>query len=76
MNQTLLLESIGQITVGVREVRLQLNSSSIGINGQVDKPLLIVDTGEVAVDNSMVGGEVQCSQIGSDSPEREKIINK
>ena len=55
VNQTLLFESIGQITVGVREVRLQLNSSSIGINGEVDKPLLIVDTGEVTVDNSMVG---------------------
>ena len=74
MNQTLLLESIGQITVGVREVRLELNSSSIGINGEVDKPLLIVDTGEVTVDDGMVRREVQSSQIGSNSPENEKNI--
>ena len=55
VNQSLLLESIGQITVGVREVRLQLNSSSIGINGEVDKPLLIVDAGKVTVDDSVIG---------------------
>ena len=55
VNQTLLLEGIGQITVGVREVGLELDSSSIGINGQVDEPLLIVDTGEVTMDDGMVG---------------------
>ena len=55
MNQPLLLESIGQVAVGVREVGLQLNSSSIGIDGQVDEPLLIVDTGEVTMDDGMVG---------------------
>ena len=55
VNQSLLLESIGQVTVGVWEVGLQLNSSSIGIDGQVDEPLLIVDTGEVTMDDGMVG---------------------
>ena len=55
MNQPLLLESIGQVAVSVREVWLQLNSSSIGIDGQVDEPLLIVDTGEVTMDDGMVG---------------------
>ena len=55
MNQPLLLESIGQVAVSVREVWLQLNSSSIGVDGQVDEPLLIVDTGEVTMDDGMVG---------------------
>ena len=71
VNQTLLLEGIGQITVGVREVGLELDSSSIGINGQVDEPLLIVDTGKVTVHDGMVRGEVQSSQVGGHSPEKE-----
>lgn len=63
----LFLKSVGKITVSVGEVRLQLNSTSIGVNGQIDQTLLIVHAGQVAVDDSMVGAQTEGSQITSNS---------
>ena len=54
LHQPLLLEGVGQVAVGIREVRLQLDGSSVGINGEVDETLLIVNTGEIAMDDGMI----------------------
>lgn len=69
----LFLKSIGKIAVSIREVRLQLNSTPIGINGQIYQTLLIVDAGQVAVDYSMVGAQTEGSQITSNSSVRMNI---
>lgn len=50
----LFLKSIGEITVSIREMRLQLNCTSIRINGQIYQTLLVVNAGQVAVDYSVV----------------------
>ena len=39
-------------------------------------PLLIVDTRKVAVNNSMVGAEIQCSQVCSNRPGAQRTICK
>jgi len=36
----------------------------------MNSPLFIVDTGQVAVDDRMVGAQIQCSQVGRYSPVR------
>lgn len=63
----LLLQCIGQIAVSIREVRLQLNGTTVSVNGKVNKTLLIVDAGQVTMDHSMVGAQAEGSQITSDS---------
>lgn len=55
------LERVCQIAVGIREVWLQFNGATIGVNSQVNEALLIVDTGQVPVDNCMVWAEAQSS---------------
>lgn len=37
LDESFLLESIGQIAVGIWEIRLELNGSSVRINGQVNQ---------------------------------------
>lgn len=64
------LKSIGKIAVSIREVRLQLNSTSIGVNGQIYQSLLVVHTGQVPMDYSMVGAQTEGSQITSNSSVR------
>lgn len=67
------LKSIGKIAVSVREVRLQLNSASIGVDGQIDQTLLVVHAGQVAVDYGVIGAQTEGSQITSNSPVRKNI---
>lgn len=62
-----LLKGICQIAVGIREVRLQFNSAAVGVNSQVNEALLVVDTGQVSMDNCMVGTKTQGSQVSSHS---------
>ena len=69
LHQPLLLEGVGQVTVGIREVGLQLNGSPVCVHRQVNESLLVVDTGQVTMDNGMVGRQVQSSQIRSNSSE-------
>ena len=69
----LLLQGIGQVTVGVREVGLQFNGAPVGVNGQIDKALLIVDAGQVSVDHSMVGAQTQGPQVAGDRSENGQI---
>lgn len=61
----LLLEGVGQVTVGVREVGLQLDGAAVRVNGQVDKTLLVVDARQVAVDDGMVGAQAEGTQVAS-----------
>lgn len=62
-----LLQRICQIAVGVGEVWLQFNSPTIGVNGKINEALLIVDTGQVSMDNGMVRTEAQGSKVSSHS---------
>lgn len=62
-----LLQCICQIAVGVGEVWLQFNSPTIGVNGKINEALLIVDTGQVSMDNGMVRAEAQGSKVSSHS---------
>lgn len=55
------LQCICQIAVGIREVGLQFNSTTIGVNSQVSEALLIVDTGQVSMDHCMVWAKAQGS---------------
>eukprot|EP00091_Calanus_sinicus_P025460 TRINITY_DN9730_c0_g1_i2.p2 TRINITY_DN9730_c0_g1~~TRINITY_DN9730_c0_g1_i2.p2 ORF type:complete len:112 (+),score=8.27 TRINITY_DN9730_c0_g1_i2:176-511(+) len=63
--QALLLKGISQVAVGIGEVGLQLNGPPISVHGQVDEPLLIIHAGQVSMHHSMVGGQIQCSQVCS-----------
>lgn len=56
-----LLQGICQIAVGIGEVGLQFNSTAVGVNSQVNEALLVVDTGQVSMDNRMVGAKTQGS---------------
>lgn len=56
-----LLQGICQIAVGIGEVGLQFNSTTVGVNSQVNEALLIVDTRQVSMDNCMVWAETQGS---------------
>jgi len=47
-------------------VGLQFNGPPVGVDGQIDKALLIVDAGQVSVDNGMVGAKAQRPQVASD----------
>ena len=58
-HHALLLERVGEVAVGVGEVGLQLDGAPVGVNGQVDKALLVVDAGQVAVHHRMVLAQVQ-----------------
>lgn len=69
----LFFKSIGKIAVSIREVRLQLNSTSIGVNGQIDQTLLVVHASQVAVDYGVVGAQTEGSQITSNSSERNNV---
>ena len=60
---SLLLEGIGEVAVCIGKVGLELNGSSVGINGQFSQPLLVVHAGQIAVDNGMVRTDTQCPQI-------------
>lgn len=71
-----LLQGICQIAVGVWEVWLQFNSTTVSVNSQVNETLLIVDTGQVSMDNCMVGAKTQGSQVSSHSPENIRSRNK
>lgn len=64
-----LLQGICQITISIREVGLQFNSAAVGINSQINKALLVVDTSQVSMDNRMVGAQTQGSQVSSHSSE-------
>ena len=55
------LQCICQIAIGIREVGLQLNSTTIRVNSQINETLLIVDAGQVAMDNCMVWAKAQGS---------------
>lgn len=57
-------------------MRLQLNSTTVGVDGEVDEALLIVDTGQVSMDNCMVGAKTQGSQVSSHSSETTQIMLK
>lgn len=62
-----LLQGIGQVAVGVREVGLELNGPPVGVYGQVYQALLIVHTGKVAVHNCVIWAQTQGSQISCHS---------
>lgn len=47
-------ECIGQITVCVWEIRLQFNGTSICIDGQINKSLLIVNTCQITMYNRII----------------------
>lgn len=51
----LLLQGICQIAVGIREVGLQFNSTTVSVNSQVNEALFIIDTSQVSMNNGMVG---------------------
>ena len=53
-------------------MRLQLNGTSVGVDGKVNQTLLIVDARQVAMDHSMIGAQAEGSQITSHS----SVINK
>lgn len=57
----LFLQCICQIAVGIWEVGLQFNSTTICVNCQVNEALFIVDTGQVSMDNCMVWAKAQGS---------------
>lgn len=50
-----LLQCVCQITVGIWEVGLQFNGPPVGVDGQVDESLFIVNAGQVPVNHCMVG---------------------
>lgn len=56
-----LLEGICQIAVGIREVGLQFNSPTVGVDSQVNEALLIVDTSQVSMNDCMVWAQTQGS---------------
>lgn len=64
-----LLQCVCQIAVGIGEVGLQLNGPPVGVDGQVDESLFVVDAGQVSVNHCMVGAQTQSSQVSSDSSE-------
>lgn len=53
----LLLQSVGQVAVGIWEVWLELDGPAVRVNGQVNETLLIVHTCQVAMDHRMVGAK-------------------
>ena len=73
-HQPLLLEGVGQVTIGVGEVGLKLDGPPVGVNSEVNETLLIVDTGQVAMDNRMVRGQVKRSQVCCYCPEKKNFI--
>lgn len=46
---------------------LQFNSTAVGVNSQVNEALLIVDTGQISMDNSVIGAQTQGSEVSSHS---------
>lgn len=60
-----LLQGICQVAVGVGEVGLQFNGTTVCVNSQVNEALLVVDTSQVSMDNRMVGAKTQGSQVSS-----------
>lgn len=42
-------------------MRLQFNSAAVGVDRQVDETLLVVDAGQVAVDDRVVWAKAQSS---------------
>lgn len=71
-----LLKGVGQVAVSIGEVRLQLNGTLIGVYGQVDQTLFIIDTGQVAVHNCMVWTQAQGSQVGCNSSKMRDATNQ
>lgn len=67
-----LLKGICQIAISIWEVRLKLNSATIGVNSQVNEALLIVDTGQIPMNNCMIWTKAQCSEISSHSSRKAK----
>lgn len=55
---------------------LQFNSAAVGVNSKVNEALLIVDTGQVAMDDGMVRAQTQGSQVSSHSSEITQVIIK
>lgn len=49
---------------------LQFNGTAVGVDGEVNEALLIVDAGQVSMDDRMVGAEAQGSEIPSHSSAR------
>lgn len=71
----LLLQRICQIAVSVREVRLQFNGTAISVDGEINKSLLIIDAGQVSMDNGVIRAEAQGSEISSHSPAHVRLEN-
>ncbi len=71
-----LLQCISEIAVCIRKVWLQLNGTTVSINGQVNQTLLIVHTRQVSMDNSMVRAQAEGTQITSNSPVRENDMHQ
>lgn len=53
-----LLERVGEVAVRIGEVRLQLDSTAICVDSQVDESLLVVDARQVSVYDGIVWGKV------------------
>lgn len=49
-------------------MRLQLNGTPIGIDGQVDEALLVVHTGQVTMNHSMVRAQAEGTEVSCNSP--------
>lgn len=47
-------EGVGKVAIGIREVWLEFNSTTVSVDCKVDETLLVVDTSEVSVDDCIV----------------------
>ena len=63
----LLFESIGQVAVSIREMRLQFNSSPVGVYCQIYQALLIVYTSQVAMYHCMIWTQAQGTKVSCHS---------
>lgn len=50
---------------------LELDGTPVGIDGQIDQTLLVVDTSQVAVDDGVVGAQTEGSQVPGDGSDKE-----
>lgn len=69
LNLPLLFVGIGEVAVCVWEVGLEIDGSTVCVNCQVNEALFIVDARQVSVHHSIVGREIKCTQVSSDSSE-------
>lgn len=58
---SLFLERIRKITISVRKVGLKFDRPAVGVDGEVDEPLFVINAGQVPVDDGIVRTQVESS---------------